>query len=136
MLAIAAMTKNANRAGNEPWPSLEVASKWFDRASIVLSISLLLGFASTVVIVWLGIVKEHHWDLARDHAAERIASLELDTAKANEEISKANEVAALATQKANEAALELEKFKAPRVLSPEQIDRIAEKVKQFRGVRI
>ena len=134
MLAIAAMTEIANQAGNEPWPSLELASKWFDRASIVLSISLLFGFASTVVIVWLGIVKEHHWDLARDHAAERIVSLELETAKANEEISKANKVAALATQKANEAALELEKFKAPRVLSPEQIDRIAEKLKQFSGV--
>src|SRR5260370_22218949 len=70
MLIIAAIIEMANHAGNEPRPSLEVASKWFDRASIALALSLLVGFASTVVIIWLGIVKEHHWDLARERANE------------------------------------------------------------------
>src|SRR5258705_13497354 len=75
MLISAAITEMANHAGNEPWPSLEAASRWFDRASIVLS--LLAGFAATVVIVWLGIAKEHHWDLLRDSSNEKVATLEL-----------------------------------------------------------
>jgi hypothetical protein len=72
MLIIAAITEMANHAGNELRPSLEVASKWFDRASIALALSLLVGFVSTVAIIWLGIVKEHHWDLARERANSEI----------------------------------------------------------------
>jgi len=83
MIVIAAMTEMANHAGKEPWPSLEVASHWFDRARIVLALSLLASFAATVVIVWLGIVKEHHWDLLRDTSNEKVAALELRAAEAN-----------------------------------------------------
>ena len=65
MIVIAAMTEIANHPVKEPWPSLEEASYWFDKASVVLTLSLLAGFVATVVIIWLGIVKEHHWDLLR-----------------------------------------------------------------------
>ena len=99
MLVIATMTEIANHAGNDPWPSLEAASKWFDRASIVLAISLLFGAVATVSIVWLGIVKEHHWDLLRERASEQIASVGLDAAKSNAEAAKAHErIAELSVQ--------------------------------------
>src|SRR4029077_6130121 len=79
MSMIAAMIEIGNHAENGIWPSLSDASRWFDRASIVLAISLLFSFAATVVIVWLGIVKEHHWDIARVSAAKRIGELNSQT---------------------------------------------------------
>lgn len=78
------MAEIANHAGNEPWPSLDWASWIFDRASFVLIGSLIVGAAATVAMVWMGIVKEHHWDLLRESAAERIASVQLEAANANE----------------------------------------------------
>ena len=114
-----AMADIANQAGKEPWPSLESASWVFDRASWILVISLAIGLSATVAIVWMGVVKEHHWDLLREKAAKQIASVELATAKANKQ--------------AAEAQLALEKYKAPRSISPEQRNRIAEEMKQFKG---
>lgn len=133
MIVSVIMAEIANHAENQPWPSLEWASWIFDRASFVLVGSLLFGAAATIAIVWMGIVKEHHWDLAREHAAERTASLELETAKANEEIAKANEGAAEANARAVEAQLALEKFKAPRGLNIDQRARVITSVKQFAG---
>jgi hypothetical protein len=74
MTATVIMAEIANRAVREPWPSLEWASWIFDRASFVLVGSLVLGVAATVAIVWMGIVKEHHWDLARDAATKKSGS--------------------------------------------------------------
>jgi hypothetical protein len=34
-----------------------------------------------VVIIWLGIVKEHHWDLARERANEKFAGVNRETAR-------------------------------------------------------
>src|SRR5437879_3058594 len=109
MMTIAAMTEIANHAGNEIWPSLPVASRWFDRASVLLAVSVLLTLLSTVAIVWFGIVKEHHWDVLREQASVKIAGLELETAqskaelaKAHEGIAKANAEIATANQRAAE----------------------------------
>lgn len=66
MVIMAIMAEIANHAGNEPWPSLDWASWIFDRASFVLIGSLIVGAAATVAMVWMGIVKEHHWDLLRN----------------------------------------------------------------------
>jgi hypothetical protein len=106
MSIIAAMTEIGNQAGNGIWPALPDASRWFDRASIVLALSLLASFAATVVIVWLGIVKEHHWDEAREAAKVKIAGLETETEKAKAEQAKANEAIATATATAATANLE------------------------------
>lgn len=62
----------------------------------MLAFTLLVGFSATVVIIWMGIVKEHHWDLLREQSVEKVAALELETAKANESAAKANERTALA----------------------------------------
>jgi hypothetical protein len=118
MIVSVIMAEIANHAENQPWPSLEWASWIFDRASFVLVGSLVIGASATIAIVWMGIVKEHHWDLARDGAAEQIALLQLETAKANER-------AAEATRQASDADLarvRLEEKLAPRRLSPEQAE--------------
>jgi hypothetical protein len=83
MIAIAMMAEIANQAKNAPWPSLEWASWIFDRASFVLVGSLVVGVAATIAIVWMGIVKEHHWDLAREQSSGRIADLNNATARLN-----------------------------------------------------
>jgi hypothetical protein len=56
-------------------------------------------------------------DRARKAGDQQLAQYEARTAEAN--------------QKAQEAALELAKFRAPRLLSREQMDRISDKVSQF-----
>jgi hypothetical protein len=142
MNVIIAMAEVGNHVGKEPWPSLDLASWLFDRASFLLIGSLIFGALATVVIVWMGIVKEHHWDLLREHSNEKVASLELETAKANVEVGKANvalaeaqadiakanvqiaeakkQTAALekgtadANARALEAQAQLARFKAPR----------------------
>ncbi|MBI3700297.1 MAG: hypothetical protein HY242_07610 [Afipia sp.] len=74
------MTETANRIATEPWPSLEWASWIFDRASFVLIASLAVGVLATVAIVWMGIVKEHHWDLLREKSEDARIALEAKVA--------------------------------------------------------
>lgn len=108
---------------------------------------MLFGASATGTIVWLGIVKEHHWDLLRDRANEKIASVELDAAKSNAEAAKAHErIAELSKQaeelrtrtaeanaRAEEARLALEKFRTPRKLDAAQSERVKAIVAQFPG---
>jgi hypothetical protein len=81
MMMVATMADTINHATKEPWPSLEWAAWWFDRAGFVLIGALVVGVATTAIIVWMGIVKEHHWDLARETAQLRIAQLDNETAR-------------------------------------------------------
>jgi hypothetical protein len=108
MMVVAAMSEIANHAGKEPWPSLESASWWFDKAGMVLAGSLFIGFVCTVMIIWLGIVKEHHWDLAREAAQVRIAELNNETARlhANDLLTNNSLLAGLQTARANAIAAE------------------------------
>jgi hypothetical protein len=69
----------------------------------VLAISLLVGFSATAVIVWLGIMKERHWDALREQAR-------IETERAQVEAARANEAAGTAQERA--AALEVEAAKA------------------------
>jgi hypothetical protein len=138
MTPIIAIAEMANHATKEPWPSLETASWLFDRASFALIASLVVGAIATTLIVWMGIVKEHHWDLARDASNLRIAELNKDTAKisleaesARADIANANERAALAEQKAAEANLALAKITTPRSLTAEQRQHLVESLKTF-----
>ena len=54
------------------WPSLETATRAFDLSSITLAIGACVVFVSTALIVWLGIVKEHHWDALREQARHEL----------------------------------------------------------------
>jgi len=92
------------------------------------------GIIATILIVWMGIVKEHHWDLLRERAHERTAVLEVEAAKANEAAGKAHERAAQAEQRAAEANLEIARLRAPRILTIEQQRRIADAIRAYKGI--
>lgn len=129
-----------SHGGRYMWPSLETASHIFDWAGFVLIGALTLGVVSTVLIVWMGIVKEHHWDDEKRQSAERISINEKETKRAVAESDKAKEGAALANEraaeanaKALEAQLALEKFKAPRQFSPDETAKLIEFLTPFSG---
>jgi hypothetical protein len=99
---------------------LESASYWTG----VLAVGLTAAAAATGVFFWyfstsLASVKDAAFNRFKEESKVAVAS--------------ANEKAAQATARALEAQLALEKFKAPRTLTPEQRDRIVDKLKQFSG---
>jgi hypothetical protein len=121
--------------------SLDLASRLFDWSSIALAIGACIVFISTAAIVWFGIVKEHHWDVLRAHANEKIASVGLEAAKANAELGVAQADIAKAhseiekskkeTEGLRSANLKLEAQIAPRRLKPEQQDALASALESF-----
>ncbi|MGM5020165.1 hypothetical protein [Tardiphaga sp. 367_B4_N1_1] len=118
--------------------SLEMATRLFDWSSIALAIGACIVFVATAAIVWLGIVKEHHWELLREHANEKIAAVGLETAKANAElgtaqadIAKAQATAATANLEAARLRFELDREiqkRAQRLLTDEQKSAIADEL--------
>ena len=124
-----------------------IGDRIFDIASIAFFISLVVGLIATGLIIWMGYVKEHHWDALREEARAKTAAVESETAKAHAEIEKSRAMIATADARSAEAHaeaerakaeaakanLELAKFKAPRVLSPEQQARISAKLRTFSG---
>ena len=155
------MPCSANVERMRMWPSAETAAWLYNLANIGLILGLVVGVVSTILVVWMGNVKEAYLNHSLAESHERTASLEkqagesqtaiakanadaaqsLATAKqaesnlaeANERAAKANERAAQAEQKAAEAQLALEKFKAPRVLSPRDQRVIITKISKFVG---
>jgi hypothetical protein len=82
------MARKPNQGGNV-WPSFELASRLYDLANIAFIVSLIVGVIATVLLVWMGNVKEGF--LRRDvaqagapaaHANERAAALEKEAANA------------------------------------------------------
>jgi hypothetical protein len=144
------------------WPfenlSLETASTLSNIASSVFLFSLLIGLISTIAVMRLANVKEHHWEIASRKAHERIKELDNEIADANERskaleveaiqaraaiatsderAARANERAAEAVKQAMEAEASLIKFRKPRheFLTPEAVSLITEKLKSFPGTR-
>lgn len=100
------------------WPlSLESSTRIYDLANLGLIVSLVGGVISTVVIVWMGNIKEAHWDKERHESRERVAELGKETAEAN--------------KRAKEAELALEKFRAPRKFDPDRRAQFIETLKPF-----
>lgn len=135
MIATAIMAEMGNQVGKEPWPSLDWATWIFDQASFLLVISLIVGAISTVAIVWMGIAKEHHWDLARERAGQQIGQLFKHGEQLTKDAEQLRKETAEANARAFEAKLELEKFRAPRTISVAQAEILAEGLKQFAGTR-
>jgi len=112
------------------WPfsemSLSTATTLGNIANVGLLLSLLTGVISTFLIVKTTDVKEGHWDAARDRANERIVELTTQGDQLRKDTAEA-------TARALEAQLELEKFKKPRSISPEQRNRLADSMKEFEG---
>lgn len=97
--------------------SLPAANSIFNAANIILIMGCVLVAVGTVANVWSAGIRDRYAD-------ERISSNEAETARANES-------AAVASQKAAEAELKLEQFKAPRSFSSEQVSRIVQALKPF-----
>jgi len=92
------------------WPSEAVASLTYNVANIVLIASLVAGAASTVLVVWMGNVKEEYLRTA-------LANVNTSAALAGERAAQANERAATANKEAAEAKLALERYRAPRTIA-------------------
>jgi hypothetical protein len=101
---------------------------------------LLRNIAAAIVVVGVALEFAEGWlsdpwrKIVDDAKELQIAQLTKAGDEARAAIAGANERAAEANQKAQEASLELAKFKAPRVLNEEQRGRIVDKLKpQFSG---
>ena len=84
------MPTTKTQSGKRMWPfsemSLDSASLWGDIANLTLLCSLVVGVISTFVIVRTENVKEHHWDIDRQHSSERIAELDNETVKLRKQL--------------------------------------------------
>ena len=94
------------------WPSEESASRLYDLANWGLIAGLVVGVVSTILLVWMGNIKEAY---LRDHLAhtnERAASAGATAAKLEVELSKQREV----TAKAQEMLLTVTKRQGARYI--------------------
>ncbi len=124
-------------------PSESVASRIYDIANVGLIVSLMLGVASTVLVVWMGNVKEEYLRRALSATTERAAIATERAGKAEKEAGVANErasenekeAARLRQLAADEtlARVELQQKVAWRSLSSKQSLEIADKLRHFSG---
>jgi len=160
IIAIMAETNNTS-AHSLLWGHAIEFWDWFGIRALIWGaalgvIALLLTAASAYILYRVADVAQKDLEEVSRVSAERIAANEAETKRAvadsdaaKEGTAKANErIAELSVQaeqlrkdtadanvRANEARLELEKFRAPRVLFPSQQVRITEKLKPFAGVQ-
>jgi hypothetical protein len=113
------MADSSNQERREVWPSFETAARLYDLANTAFIASLVIGVAATVLLVWMGNVKEGY--------------LRRDVAGAGERAAEAEARASEANARALEAKVALERFKAPRLLTPDQQQEVARKISSFRN---
>jgi hypothetical protein len=102
--------------------SLATATFWYDAFNVILFLGAFAVAVGTYGSVRMGAIKERFAD-------ERISENETATSKAIAESDAAKRGAAEANARALEAQLALEKFKAPRLLLPEQQKEVAQKMR-------
>jgi hypothetical protein len=109
------------------WPSEYWAAKLYDWANWGLIVGLVIGVISTLVVVWMGNVKEVY--LRKDLAAttERAANADERAADAEQGAAEANRIA----EAEKLARLKIEKQLAPRTLSEADRGKIAEDLHGF-----
>ena len=125
------MTTNNENSGRKRrkgmWFSFEVASRIYDWANVFLIGALAVGVVATVLVVWMGNVKEAY--LRRD-----IAFAGSESANAHERAAKAEQAAAEANKKAEEerlARVKIEEKLSPRRLSKEQFNTIVSQMTKW-----
>jgi len=118
------------------WPSLKAAMWLYDFANIVLIIGLVISVVSTVLVVWMGNVKEEYLNRALADSRERTATLEKHSAELKGAVSEADARAAEANVKAEKERLErirLEEDLAWRRLTNKGRQIIASSLAKFSG---
>lgn len=108
------------------WPSQEAASRVYDLANLGLIVGLVIGVVATILIVWMGNIKEGY--LRRGFAD---ANARAEEAKA--EAAASQQRAAQAEERAAESKLALARFRAQRKLTPDQRKEFIAKLKEFSG---
>ena len=103
-----------------------VADFLFNLSNAVLILGAFLVFTGTIGSIWMQAAKSYFSD-------ERIAANEAATARAKADAEIAREGAEAAHAKALEAELALEKYKAPRTLSPSQVNDLISNMRKFQG---
>lgn len=88
------------------WPQLKTAVFLYDIANIGLIISLVIGVISTVLVVWMGNVKEEYLDRELAYSRERTASLEKQAGESQTAIEQAKADVAKAYARSDEAKAE------------------------------
>lgn len=112
------------------WPSYETASSIYDKANIALLLGLAIGVIATVLIVWMGNVKEEYLKLnvgsanaVAEKARANAANANIQAADANERtanMEKHNLELQASLERERSARLKLEAQIAPRSLATAQ----------------
>ncbi len=118
------------------WPSLKTAIWIYDVSNIGLVIGLVIGVISTVLVVWMGNVKEEYLNRELTVSRERTATLEKQSTELNVAVSEADARAAEANEKAEKerlARIRLEEDLAWRRLTKEDQQIIASRLTNYSG---
>jgi hypothetical protein len=119
------IANSGNQGGIRMWPSEDWASKLYDLANLGLIIGLIIGVISTVVVVWMGNVKEEY--------------LKRELAVTGQHAANANSIAATANERAAELEkenLKLQQKLANRRITKEQHDFLVDFLSKRRGTII
>jgi hypothetical protein len=109
--------------------SQQAANEIFGWANVVLILGAALVLLGTIAAIWTGGIRERFAD-------ERISKSEADTATANAQAESAKAEAARANESAAQANLALEKFKAPRSLTPAQAENLRSSLMPYAGISV
>jgi len=101
------MPDSGNQGEIKMWPSINVAVGLYDLGNIGLIIGLVIGVISTVLVVWMGNIKEEYLNRELAVSRERTASLEKQSTESQAEIAKANAAAAQSLASAKQAEANL-----------------------------
>jgi hypothetical protein len=80
------MAPKANQGGMRMWPSFETASWLFDRANVVLIGAAAIGVVATILVVWMGNVKETYLQKELSDQKERTEGLKRSNLQLEERI--------------------------------------------------
>jgi hypothetical protein len=147
------MANSASQGRMRMWPSAGTASWLYDLANIGLIIGLVVGVVSTVVLVWMGKVKEDYLNRAiakaNVDAAQSLLAVkqaEANLAGANARAEEAKAASAEANARAAEAnkiaegerlaRVKIEEKLAPRSITREQIVGLSKRLKPYAGISI
>ena len=118
------------------WPSLKTAIWLYDASNIGLIIGLVIGVVSTVLVVWMGNVKEEYLNRELAFSRERTATLEKQSYELKVAVSDADARAAEANEKAEKerlARIRLEEDLAWRRLTKDDQKIVASRLAKFYG---
>jgi hypothetical protein len=111
------------------WPSANTAARMYNLANVGLIFSLIFGVISTVLVVWMGNVKEGYSQAELTDTKGRLGKAEIEAGSAIERAAKAD-------LKRIELQNRIVSIFGPRHLTSEQSERIASRLAGLKGAKI